>query len=158
MSIEREIVVNFQRAMEEGNFEQVERASNLLKKFLIEVERGFIDYGIPNFLLEKRWLRIPKIFYDPAERDFCIDPDHPVKFSPKENEVFYYLYQNQAFPQKIEEIAQKLEGGPISPNNAAVLIRRLREKIEPEPASPRILTTIKNQGYFLFAEIQIVRS
>jgi DNA-binding response OmpR family regulator len=73
----------------------------------------------------------------------------PLSLTPKEFDLLLFLASNprQAFSrvQLLEEVWDL--ASTADPSTVTVHVRRLREKIEPDPSSPRTLVTIWGVGY-----------
>lgn len=73
-----------------------------------------------------------------------------VKYILSANEVQFLLMLLNS-PNKLverDEIAKQL--GNISPRSVDVMVKRLRDKLEDDPAKPIYIQTIRNKGYALF--------
>ena len=91
--------------------------------------------------------------------DLSIDPrsrvvtrkDMPIELTVKEFDMLYLLarHPKQVFTR--EQLLERVWGGAqyIDPGTVTVHVRRLREKIEDDPARPRHLETVWGIGYRL---------
>jgi DNA-binding response OmpR family regulator len=85
---------------------------------------------------------------DAASREVCVKGSL-VALTPKEFDLLYLLASN---PRRVFTRSELLEqvwdlAFEGDPSTVTVHIRRLREKIEPEPSSPRRLVTVWGAGY-----------
>jgi DNA-binding response OmpR family regulator len=77
-----------------------------------------------------------------------------VELSPKEFALLAYLYERQGQVCSKDEIGNAVwpeyhEG--VYDYQIENLVRRLRSRIEPDPASPQLLLTVRGRGYKLLA-------
>jgi DNA-binding response OmpR family regulator len=85
---------------------------------------------------------------DPRTREVLVD-GRPVELTPKEFELLHYLASE---PRTVFSRLQLLDAlwdvaFDGDPSTVTVHIRRLREKIEPDPSAPRHLVTVWGAGY-----------
>jgi DNA-binding response OmpR family regulator len=85
---------------------------------------------------------------DPRTREVLVDGS-PVELTPKEFELLHYLASE---PRTVFSRLQLLDAlwdvaFDGDPSTVTVHIRRLREKIEPDPSAPRRLVTVWGAGY-----------
>jgi DNA-binding response OmpR family regulator len=85
---------------------------------------------------------------DPQTRLVTIN-DHEINLTAKEFDTLWLLAQN---PRQVFTRNQVLEqvwgiSDYIDPSTVTVHIRRLREKIEPDPSDPQHLLTVWGVGY-----------
>jgi len=77
-------------------------------------------------------------------------------FTRREIEILQYLAANGERPVPREELLAKVWGYArklgIETRTVDIHIAKLRRKIEPEPAQPRFLVTVRGAGYRLLAE------
>ncbi|MFH1434224.1 MAG: response regulator transcription factor [Pseudomonadota bacterium] len=68
-----------------------------------------------------------------------------------EAEILRLLYEKANQPISRDEILNRIWGIEVNPSNRTVdnFIVKLRKKIEPDPASPRLILTVYGQGYKL---------
>ena len=74
------------------------------------------------------------------------------RISELETEIIRYLAVNRDRPIDRKELLQRVWGGnprEMETRTVDMHIRRLREKLEPDPAQPRIIVTIRSKGYML---------
>ena len=75
-----------------------------------------------------------------------------VNLSPVEFDLFYYLYENAnnyVSSEKLLENVFHYPPGTGSPENIRSHIRNLRIKLEEDPGSPKIITSLLKRGYML---------
>lgn len=77
-------------------------------------------------------------------------------FSRREMEVLRYLYANTERPVPRDELLTKVWGYAkdlgIETRTVDIHIAKLRRKIEPDPAAPRHLVTVRGAGYRLLTQ------
>ena len=93
-------------------------------------------------------LRFDGLEIDPRTREVIVDGS-PVELTPKEFELLHYLASE---PRTVFSRLQLLDAlwdvaFDGDPSTVTVHIRRLREKIEPDPSAPRRLVTVWGAGY-----------
>lgn len=74
---------------------------------------------------------------------------HVLELTPKEFDILLYLAKNASCVVGKEELIEAVWGREYLKQNInlAVYIRRIREKIEPDPAKPRYVETVWGVGY-----------
>jgi pSer/pThr/pTyr-binding forkhead associated (FHA) protein len=75
-----------------------------------------------------------------------------VSLSPKEQSLFDLLYQNAGMPiskQRIAEAVWPECAAQVYDYQIESLVKRLREKLEPDPAQPVLILTMHGHGYKL---------
>jgi DNA-binding response OmpR family regulator len=79
-----------------------------------------------------------------------------LSFTRREMEILQYLRANAGHPVPREELLAKVWGYArhleIETRTVDIHIAKLRRKIEPDPAEPRYLVTVRGAGYRLLAE------
>jgi DNA-binding response OmpR family regulator len=79
-----------------------------------------------------------------------------LSFTRREMEILQYLKANADHPVAREELLAKVWGYArhmeIETRTVDIHIAKLRRKIEPDPAEPRYLVTVRGAGYRLLAE------
>jgi DNA-binding response OmpR family regulator len=93
-------------------------------------------------------LRFDGLEIDPRTREVLVD-GRPVELTPKEFDLLHYLASE---PRTVFSRLQLLDAlwdvaFDGDPSTVTVHIRRLREKIEPDPSAPRRLVTVWGAGY-----------
>ncbi len=73
----------------------------------------------------------------------------PVTFTTKEFDVLAFLARNPGTPFTREELLERLWGmtSPGYVDNVTALIRRIRKKIQIDPATPEYVETVHGYGY-----------
>jgi len=79
-----------------------------------------------------------------------------VSFTRREMEILQYLHANRERPVSRDELLNKVWGYArdldLETRTVDIHIAKLRRKIEPNPAEPRYLTTVRGAGYRLVTE------
>jgi two-component system response regulator RegX3 len=79
-----------------------------------------------------------------------------VSFTRREMEILQYLHANRERPVSRDELLNKVWGYArdldLETRTVDIHIAKLRRKIEPNPAEPRYLTTVRGAGYRLLTE------
>jgi two-component system response regulator RegX3 len=82
--------------------------------------------------------------------------DEVLSFTRREVELLQYLQANSERPVPRDELLHKVWGYAknldIETRTVDIHIAKLRRKIEPEPAQPRYLVTVRGAGYRLLAD------
>lgn len=79
--------------------------------------------------------------------------DEEIFLSALEYRILLILFQNKGMVltrEKLLEAIWDAAGEFVNDNTLTVYIKRLREKIEPDPANPQIIKTIRRMGYGVF--------
>jgi two-component system response regulator ResD len=135
------------------------------------LELGADDYVVKPFSPRELAARVRavlrranKVSAGPADRwalafgDLCLEPDTrkvtvrggtPVTLTEREFDLLYHLASH---PGRVHTRVQLMEAVwghafPADTRTVTVHVRRLREKIEPDPARPRYLRTVRGVGY-----------
>ncbi|RDV43652.1 DNA-binding response regulator [Leifsonia sp. ku-ls] len=133
------------------------------------LEHGADDYLAKPFALRELVLRVnamvrrassaPAVSFvagpfgvDPVRRRVSV-AGRDVPLTGREYELLVYLLQNAGRTVTRDKIMREVLGWSHGdPSTVTVHIRRLREKIEPEPHDPRHLLTVWGEGYRFIAE------
>lgn len=94
-------------------------------------------------------LQIANILVDINKRAVFKDGT-PVHFTEKEYDLFYYMLKNRGKTWNLTELYENIwreKYLPTSSNTVMVHILRIRQKIEDNPAHPKIIRTIHGKGY-----------
>ena len=82
--------------------------------------------------------------------------EQTLSFTRREMEILEYLYANRERPVSRDELLNKVWGYArdldLETRTVDIHIAKLRRKIEPNPAEPRYLTTVRGAGYRLLTE------
>ncbi|MBI4790128.1 MAG: winged helix-turn-helix domain-containing protein [Chloroflexi bacterium] len=98
-----------------------------------------------------RNLKFPLLVVDTTCGEIWVNRK-PVSLSPKEQTLFDLLYQNAGRPCSKQQIAQAVwpeYQAEVYDYQIESLVKRLREKLEPDPANPVLILTIHGRGYKL---------
>lgn len=164
--IEEAILENYKKALQDGNLNQAKVSVHLAKtlRTLIEDE-GFTDYDLNG----SNSVHVRGDFFQPFPYRYypssgvVVIQNSAINLTNSENKLFYLLSQNESHGEKIMIITQKelknfLWNGRAVTNNALrILIKRLRGKIEHDPANPQIILSYNKKGY-IFVGIRINES
>ncbi len=147
MAIEAAIIKNMHRAIDQRDFDQIERAKKALG-YLEEQKRdhGFVDYPAPANLSALRDLT-----YHPSRAEIIIN-GKPVPLSQQENKVLGYLAtvrETQQFSSANDLVANCWDS-VVDKSNVGIIAKKIREKIEIDPMRPQHLISVKRRGYGLF--------
>jgi len=127
--------------------ELIARVKAMLRRVRLirdEVNQADFEDGKPKAeILEFGNLRI-----DMIRREITID-DNVVAFKPKEYELLTFLAQHQGQVLSRAFILERVWGWDFIGDSRTVdvHVRWLREKIEPDPANPRRIITVRGAGY-----------
>ena len=82
--------------------------------------------------------------------------DQALAFTRREMDILQYLHSNRSRPVPREELLSKIWGYAknldLETRTVDIHIAKLRRKLEPEPAQPRYLVTVRGAGYRLLVE------
>ena len=82
--------------------------------------------------------------------------DRALTFTRREMDILQYLHSNHTRPVPREELLSKIWGYAknldLETRTVDIHIAKLRRKLEPEPAQPRYLVTVRGAGYRLLVE------
>jgi DNA-binding response OmpR family regulator len=92
-------------------------------------------------------LRSEGIVVDIAGRDVHVDGSH-VTLTAREFELLAFMMRHAGRAFRREELLQHVWGFSTGdPSTVTVHMRRLREKVELDPANPAVLVTVWGVGY-----------
>ncbi len=101
-----------------------------------------------------RFLQAPEITVDTLKR-LVVVRGKPVETTPTEFDTLAYLLRHQERVVSCKELVAHLRGFDLDERDARVLLRthmhRLRQKVERDPADPRIICTARGSGYRIWA-------
>jgi two-component system response regulator RegX3 len=84
-----------------------------------------------------------------------LDSDTPLQFTRREIEILHYLQQHGMRPVSRDELLEKVWGyrqpESIETRTVDIHITKLRRKIEADPKQPKLLLTIRGEGYRLIS-------
>ncbi len=98
--------------------------------------------------------KFPRLVVDLASGEIWINRNL-VSLSPKEQALFVLLYQNAGCPCSKQQIAEAVwpeYQAEVYDYQIESLVKRLREKLEPDPAQPVMILTVHGRGYKLVAD------
>jgi two-component system response regulator RegX3 len=79
-----------------------------------------------------------------------------LSFTRREMDILQYLHANSQRPVSRDELLNKVwgyaKGLDMETRTVDIHIAKIRRKIEPEPAAPRYLTTVRGAGYRLLTD------
>jgi DNA-binding response OmpR family regulator len=135
---------------------------------------GADDYVVKPFSATELLARVEAVLRRSAERptdlprleleDRYVDlqlleivPRHgtPLRISELEGDLLRYLVINRGRPIDRKELLQRVWSGNagLETRTVDMSIRRLREKLETDPANPRLILTVRSRGYMFAEEI-----
>lgn len=94
---------------------------------------------------------VPLLVVDQASGEVWVNRN-PVALSSKEQALFDLLYRNAGRPCSKQQIAEAVwpeYRAEVYDYQIESLVKRLREKLEPDPRQPALLLTVRGQGYRL---------
>ncbi len=102
-----------------------------------------------------RFLQATDVTVDTLKQ-VVIARDRPVDLTPTEFEILTYLLRHQNRVISHRELVAHLRGYDIDERDARLYLRshihRLRHKLEPNPAQPCLIRTVRGSGYIISAE------
>jgi len=116
---------------------------------VIKIASARFIFRDPDATLETT--HFPRLVVDEASGDVWVNY-HPVQLSPKQYALFSLLWERRGRVCSKDEIA-----GAVWPEcksdiydyQIESLVKRLRTKLEPDPAQPALLVTVRGRGYRL---------
>lgn len=93
-------------------------------------------------------IRMNKRTYEPSAGIVRTDQGDDISLTDGERALLYALAQKPNIPVRREMLAVQL-GMDVNDRAVDVQITRLRKKIEPDPAHPSIILTLRGKGYML---------
>ena len=100
-----------------------------------------------------RVAEFPLLVVDQASGEVWVNRN-PISLSPKERALFDLLYQNAGrvcSKQQIAEAVWPEYRAEVYDYQVESLVKRLREKLEPDPRQPVLILTVRGRGYRLVA-------
>ena len=119
---------------------------------VIEIGSARFTFRDPDATFETT--RFPRLVVDEASGDVWVDR-HPVQLSPKQYALFSLLWVRRGCVCSKDEIARAVWPecrGEIYDHQIESLVKRLRAKLEPDPAQPALLLTVRGRGYRVVTE------
>ncbi|MBZ0278755.1 MAG: response regulator transcription factor [Anaerolineae bacterium] len=98
--------------------------------------------------LSERPLHFDRLNIDPRTREVTLD-DAPLLLTAKEFDLLYFLASRPRQVFSRDQLLDQVWGYAYfgDPSTVTVHVRRLREKIEPDPANPTFIQTVWGVGY-----------
>ncbi|MFD9959947.1 winged helix-turn-helix domain-containing protein [Amycolatopsis sp. NPDC059020] len=94
-----------------------------------------------------RELRVEDLTFDPATRHVT-KAGRPLRFTSRELDLLEFFFTHAGQTLRKDELMQQVWQWQVGDTAmVSVYVRRLREKIETDPATPTILTTVWGVGY-----------
>ncbi|MCD6554006.1 MAG: FHA domain-containing protein [Anaerolineae bacterium] len=100
-----------------------------------------------------RITEFPLLVVDQATGEIWVNRK-PITLSPKEQTLFDLLYRNTGricSKQEIAEVVWPEYRAEVYDYQIESLVKRLREKLEPDPRHPVLILTVRGRGYKLIA-------
>jgi len=100
---------------------------------------------------EPRDLIVGELRLDRSKRTITT-PEKTVPLTPMEFNLMYYLMSHPGQVHSSAELLQDVWGYPLSVgagNLVRAHIKNIREKIEPDPSTPRYIRTVRRHGYIV---------
>ncbi len=116
---------------------------------VIEIAGARFTFRDPDATLETTCF--PRLVVDEASGDIWVDR-RPVQLSPKQYTLFSLLWKQRGRVCSKDEIARAVWPecqGEIYDYQIESLVKRLRAKLEPDPAQPMLLVSVRGRGYRL---------
>jgi len=136
---------------------------------------GADDYVVKPFSASELLARVEAVLRRSAERprglrtltladrrvdldlgEIVLDSGATHRLSELESNILRYLVAHRGRPIDRRELLQRVWGGgsrEMETRTIDMHVRRLREKLEQDPAQPRLLVTVRSRGY-MFADAQ----
>ena len=115
----------------------------------IEIASARFTFRDPDATQET--IHFPRLVVDEVSGDIWVDR-RPVQLSPKQYALFSLLWARRGRACSKDEIARAVWPecrGEIYDYQIESLVKRLRAKLEPDPAQPILLLTVRGRGYRL---------
>ncbi len=94
--------------------------------------------------------QVGDLSYDPSRREARLNQADPIPLTPLEGRLLHYLMLNAGQVLTVEALINHIWGAEGGDRDMLrQLVRRLRAKIEPDPAHPRFIETVPGLGYGL---------
>lgn len=92
--------------------------------------------------------QVGQVTFDPARREVRLGQAEAISLTPLESRLLDYLMLNAGHVLMIEAIIEHVWGAEGGDRDVLrQLVRRLRAKLEPDPANPTYIETIPGLGY-----------
>jgi len=116
---------------------------------VIEIAGASFTFRDPDATLETS--RLPRLVVDEQAGHIWVDR-RSVRLSPKQHALFSLLWSQRGRVFSNDEIARAVWPecrGEIYDYQIESMVKRLRAKLEPDPAQPALLLTVRGRGYRL---------
>jgi two-component system KDP operon response regulator KdpE len=101
---------------------------------------------------DERFLKAMNLTVDTL-RQLVLVHDRPVHLTPTEFDILVYLIRHQDRIVSCRELVLHLRGHDLGEQEARTVVRshvrRLRHKVERDPAQPHLILTVRGQGYMV---------
>ncbi len=96
----------------------------------------------------ERPLQFERLYIDPRTREVLVD-NRPISLTAKEFDLMWFLASNSRQVFTRDQLLDQVWGYEFYGDSSTVTVhvRRLREKIEPDPAKPLFIQTVWGVGY-----------
>ncbi len=159
--IEDSIFSVYKDALTRGDMDQAEHAVDLVKRLREKVDiHGFLD---PQHEVIVK-TTIPGTFFEPfpyryyEEESIVIIENTALLLTRAENKLFKLFSENETSGLDIKPIThQKIrthlwENKSVTSNAIRLAVKRLRNKIDPDINSPRLILNLYQKGYVFFGK------
>ena len=116
---------------------------------VVEIGSARLVYRDPEATLDTE--HFPHLVLDEAGGEVWVDRQ-PVSLSPRQYALFHLLWSYRGLPCSRDEIARAVWpecAGDVYDYQIQSLVKRLRVKLEPDPAHPTLVLTVRGRGYKL---------
>ncbi len=117
----------------------------ITKPFSLAVLRARVNALLRRTAPEKR-MELGAFAFDFQKMEFFKD-GVPVELSKTEQKLLWLLVENRGRTVPRETLVDRLWGDAVDENALSVTVKRLRDKLEDDPARPRYLKTVYGIGY-----------
>ena len=157
MAIEKQVLANMHRAIDQGDFAQVEKQAEFLDQLKTAKLNGFIDYDQPttaNLVAPHEPIEINEIV---VINDSLIKLNgNEIILAPRALSVLKFLGETPLQVVSSNRILQRV-WGEGDPTNVAQVVKRLRRDMEIDPKRPKIIISNKKLGYVLNARFSFAQ-
>ncbi len=117
----------------------------ITKPFSLAVLRARVNALLRRTAPEKR-IELGEFTFDFQKMEF-FKSGAPVELSKTEQKLLWLLVENRGRTVPRETLVDRLWGDAVDENALSVTVKRLRSKLEDDPARPRYLKTVYGIGY-----------
>lgn len=134
-----------------GKRELVARIGRVLRRFSGPAEESHAEIIVDDYLrlsFSRHWVEV--------QRPHGNQPFHRYQLTPIESRILHVLIRNAGHVMTTESLLARVWSGEDDayPEGLRVHVRRLRVKIEPNPAEPKYIVTERGLGYRFAMPIQ----